>query len=160
MTEKEYDALCKALAPLINAEGMLNNLKKRVPMAMKELEGLIKKQTKEGLKDWPWHAKLHAEYKRQDKSAPAAYKAVGAVLKLGGDKKKMMALSVADAKKQLTSAGKFLTVAQDDAAKVAAVWKATPMHNKSLVNVVASIGYTDHLVDYLKEYTSQFAKWK
>ncbi|MFZ5528013.1 MAG: hypothetical protein ACOZE7_15275 [Pseudomonadota bacterium] len=164
MNEAEYKGMSQVVAPVINAEGELRNLKNRAASACKELEQIVKLQTKQQQKDVPQYLKALAEVKLLEKALPGALNAAAAVLKLASDKNKAMALSVADAKKTLLSTAKPLHVAYELGVSARTAWEqakraARPEGYKPPTFVVATANYCESYEHYINEFKIGLGRW-
>ena len=165
MSAADYDGATDVAQPVINAEGQLGNLKSRIPLGRKELEQLVKSQTKQQQKDAPEFLMALDEVKAMEKALPAALNAAGALLKFVSDEKKIKQFSVADAKKELASLGKPMYLVGDQAASVRAAWAklrvaAKPAGYKAPTSLLASANYCEQYEHYVNEFKKGLSKWK
>lgn len=160
MNKDEMQKVGELLAYLESVDGQLSNLKKRVPLAIKELEGRVKAQDKDAQKGFPHFVNTLAEMKKLSKEVDPAIKAVASMFKLAQDKKKMEALSMADFKKLFIALIKPVQKASDAAATAWITWKKNPMPDKQLVSLTATNGYCENFQRYLNDYKVLLGKMR
>lgn len=125
MDEAQYKGIDGFLRALVSAEGFLRALKPDAAASCKELEKLVKLQSKAEMKSSPQFANALEEFKDLDKSLPAAASAFSAVVKLVSDKQKMLGFDVVDARRAIGNLAKPLHYTDACCDAAAAAWKKT-----------------------------------
>lgn len=160
MSPDEIKQVASAMAPLINLDAQLSNLKKRIPLSRKEVSAKLKdKEIKE----------QHALFKQLDlllkaceKLIDAAIKAVGAILNSKNLKAKLAALPMADAKKLLTATYNALKPMKDQGNKLVAYLQDKAGEfgktRAGMPSMDATVNYHDYYITYLKSFKDGVGK--
>lgn len=166
MNESEKVGLRKVCAPIGNAQGALRNLKSRAGLTVKELEKVVKLQTKQQLRDTPQYANAADEIHKMEKLLPAAIIASESLLKAADDKK-IAILSVADAKKALQVMAKPMQAAYECGASIRVAVERLkdvakedkPAGMVAPVFPAACVTYADSYVEKFNDFKVALGRW-